>query len=210
MFLESPYREAQRVFTDSYSSVVKKNGDAHALYFVAVWNKIIRADIAKKVHFLEDSPYYEDDAYTMAVYSYIEKFVFVKDAYYVWDCRKRITSGTRTTEQSGKDSYLVVWKQWIVARCNVLVQGNSDPNVSNIYKKCVAVKMLSSFLKNSEQSSLDKLFIAMFKYYVRVCNMDMEKILEGSESDLHDKWLIVKNSPFQEYDGKGEIPKEIE
>lgn len=209
MFLDSPYNEAPTVFTDSYATVMKRNGDAHALYFTAVWNKIIRADVARKVHFLEDSPLYEDDAYTMAVYSYIDKYVFVKNAFYVWDCRKRITVGTRSTNQQGKNSYLVVWKQWITARCNVLTQGNSDQNVANIYKKCVAIKMLSSFLKNPEQSNLDKLFIAMFKYYVRACNMDMEKILQGAEPELHDRWLIVKNSPLHEYDGTGEIPEEI-
>ena len=210
MFLNESYASKPTVFSVQYSEVIKKNGDPDDLYFDAVWNKIIRTKIAKKVHFINESALYEDIAYTMSVYSYLDKMTYVKNAYYQWDCRRRITTGTLSTTKYGDDKYYHVWRAWILARCCVLVQGNPDSLVAKVYQKCVVNKLLTFFLNTPELNKLDKLFIVMMKYYVRVCNLDMEKILDGLEPVLHDKWLIVKNSPLHEYDGAGEIPKEID
>ena len=72
------------------------------IYFVALWNKVMKTDVATKYKFPE-SKYYEDSAYTPLVYSYINKFVFVSDATYIWDKRKRITEGTYSTEYNKID-----------------------------------------------------------------------------------------------------------
>ena len=81
--------------TYSYEDMVKeaKACSKDNIYFVALWNKVVRTDIAKKVKFPEGK-YYEDSAYTAALYTYVDKFVFVAAAIYYWDKRKRLTEGT--------------------------------------------------------------------------------------------------------------------
>ena len=65
------------------------------MYYVAVRNKIVKTDVAKKVQFPTEWPtkviLYEDCAYTAALYSYIDKFALSKDAYYIYDKRKQNT-----------------------------------------------------------------------------------------------------------------------
>ena len=209
MFQDNPYYSKGNVFSATYAEVMKNNGNPDALYFDAVWNKIIRTDIARRVHFVEECATYEDHCYTMAVYSYIDKFIFVKNAFYIWDCRKRITVGTNSTTFGEQIGYYVTWKKWILSRFNVLVQGNLDPNISRIYQKCEVVATLPRFLNESEPTALDKLYIAMMKYYVRVCKLDVEKILADSDEKLYEKWAKVENSGLGEFDGIGEIPVEI-
>ena len=65
------------------------------IYFVAVWNKIIKRSIAKGKYF-DKQNYYEDQAYTRMIYSYCDRFVFCYDAYYLWDKRIQKTKGTQS------------------------------------------------------------------------------------------------------------------
>ena len=71
------------------------------IYFVAVWNKIVKLEVAKQVKFPTDFPndivLYEDSAYTPTLYSYIDKFAICRDSYYIWDKRKQKTIGTAST-----------------------------------------------------------------------------------------------------------------
>ncbi len=86
----------------------KNTFDAKNIYFVAVWNKIIRSDLMKE-HPLPPYNHYEDTAYTRMIYSYIDKFTFSPDAYYIWDKRRRKTTGTASTyyyTNETKDEYL--------------------------------------------------------------------------------------------------------
>ena len=69
------------------------------IYFVAVWNKIVKREVALNVRFPKDN-YFEDSAYTPALYTYVNKFVFVPKALYIWDKRKRTTVGTYSTAYS--------------------------------------------------------------------------------------------------------------
>ena len=79
----------------NYDEVMKNRHKKDNMYYVAVWNKIVKTKIAKKVIFPMDWPtnvvLYEDCAYTASLYSYIDKFVLCKDAYYVYDKRKQNT-----------------------------------------------------------------------------------------------------------------------
>ena len=73
------------------------------IYFVAVWNKIAKADIMK-AHPLPPYNHYEDSAYTRCLYSYVDNFTFCYDAYYVWDKRRRKTTGTASTYNYKNDT----------------------------------------------------------------------------------------------------------
>lgn len=93
------------------------------IYFVALWNKVMKTSIATKYKF-PDNKYYEDSAYTPLIYSYINKFVFVNNAIYIWDKRKRITEGTYSTEYNKidlKESVSAFFDSYVypIDKCNV-------------------------------------------------------------------------------------------
>ena len=90
--------------TYTYDDMIKEkdNNTYDNIYFVALWNKVVKTSIAKLVRF-PDSKYYEDSAYTPTLYSYVDKFVFVSNATYIWDKRKRITKGTYSNEYDKRD-----------------------------------------------------------------------------------------------------------
>jgi len=73
-----------------------RNNTYDNIFFVSVWHKILRTDIARN-HPFPTFNHYEDTAYTMTAYSYANRFAFCKSAYYVWDQRFRKTVGTYTT-----------------------------------------------------------------------------------------------------------------
>ena len=103
--LNIPNPENKRYVTYSYEEMLKnKNArNVYNIYFVAVWNKIIRADIIRK-HKHSKSNHYEDTAFTRMVYSYCNKFTFANYAWHVWDQRRRKTTGSYS-----KDGYQYKW-----------------------------------------------------------------------------------------------------
>jgi hypothetical protein len=88
------------------------------MYYVSSCNKIIKTEIAKKVHFPTDWPtgvvLYEDCAYTATLYSYVDRFSLCKDAYYIYDKRKQTTVGSyyRAYKNGSNDD---IWKAFIYA-----------------------------------------------------------------------------------------------
>lgn len=196
------------VLIKPYKELLKTNGDPNNIYFCATVNKIVRSSIAKKVKFNENSAWYEDDAYTMSLYSYIDKFVFVDNAYYIWDKRRHILSDSKTITYK-KISYYDTWKAWILARGYVLFYGNKQEEVSKIYRNCVMIKLLQKFGNSSPMKPLDKLFAAMIKYYARVGQLPMEDLKNYSDPQYYAKWRTIKYSTIPEYGGYGNIPNEL-
>lgn len=87
----------------SYEDVFNNKGKNTNMYFCAVWDKIVKTSIAKKVKFPEFS-YYEDSAYSPTLFSYCETFYYVPGAVYVWDKRNAGTVGSSTTSYKKVDS----------------------------------------------------------------------------------------------------------
>ena len=108
----------KNVVVYTYDDMIHHIHDSNNMYFVAVWNKIVKTNVARKVWFPTSYPnniiLYEDSAYTPALYSYIDKFVLCKDAYYIWDKRKQKTIGTASTMHKSKSSD-EIWKTFIYA-----------------------------------------------------------------------------------------------
>ena len=108
----------ENIVVYTYDEVINNMHKKDNMYFVAVWNKIIKTEIVKQVKFPTDYPnkvvLYEDSAFTPLIYSYIDKFSFCKDAYYIWDKRKQKTLGTASTMHKSEDSNNV-WKAFIYA-----------------------------------------------------------------------------------------------
>ena len=118
---------------NSFKEIMDSRTSKNNLYFCAVRNKIVKTNVARKIKFDEILRYYEDIGYTTALYSYINKFVFVKDAIYLWDKRKRETEGTLSTSYSSLPSD-VIWKNYVVAYAEPLSIGNQDVEIAKTYK----------------------------------------------------------------------------
>ena len=102
----------------TYEEMMKMRETKENIFFVAVWNKIMKTDVAR----LEKSPTeyagkrfpYEDIAYTWSIYSYIDKFAYCDGAIYTRDKRKRKTEWTISTRENG-ETVRYMWEVWLFA-----------------------------------------------------------------------------------------------
>ena len=94
LYLSMP-KKKERIVTYTFDELIHNKNNKDNMYFVAVWNKIVKTTVARKVQFPTEYPgklvMYEDVAYTPTLYSFIDKFALCKDAYYIWDKRKQKT-----------------------------------------------------------------------------------------------------------------------
>ena len=114
-YLSCSAREENTVVYTFDEMMSKRNTTAN-IFFVAVWNKIVKTDIARLARFPEWYTWpwvlYEDVAYTGSLYSYIDKFAYCRDAIYTRDKRKQQTVGTASTWHKSCDNEYV-WKMFI-------------------------------------------------------------------------------------------------
>jgi len=100
----------------SFEEMMENRNTKANIFFVAVWNKIVKTDVAELAQFPTGYTWpwvlYEDVAYTWSLYSYIDKFVYCRDAIYMWDKRKQQTVGTASTWHKACDNEYV-WKMFI-------------------------------------------------------------------------------------------------
>lgn len=120
----------------TYDELIKNKSNRDNMYYVSSCNKIVKTEIARKVQFPMNWPtkviLYEDCAYTATLYSYIDKFVLCKNAYYIYDKRKQNTVGSYCVmykNESNDD----VWKAFIYAY--------SYP----MYNRCKRTSILSDY-----------------------------------------------------------------
>ena len=102
----------------TFEEMMKMKDTKDNIYFVAVRNKIIKTEIAKKVksptEYAGQRFPYEDISYTWSLYSYIDKFAYCNDAIYIREKRKRQTVWTVSTWDNGESNDFI-WKSWIYA-----------------------------------------------------------------------------------------------
>ena len=115
LYLTCSARE-ERTVVYTFEEMVQNRWTKGNIFWVAVWNKIVKTDIARMAQFPTWYTWpwilYEDVAYTSSLYSYIDKFALCKDAVYTWDKRKQKTVWTASTwHQSCDNEY--VWKMFI-------------------------------------------------------------------------------------------------
>jgi len=100
----------------TFDEMMEKKSTSDNIYFVAVNNKIVRTEVAKKTEFSRDFIWktfvYEDIAYTWSLYSYIDKFSYCADALYTRDKRKRQTVWTVSTWHRWEDNDYT-WRTFI-------------------------------------------------------------------------------------------------
>ncbi len=127
IILDMPWKN-KNIVVYTYDELIHNIGNKDNMYFVAVWNKIVKTEVAKQVRFPTEYPnkivLYEDSAYTPTLYSYVDKFALCKDAYYVWDKRQRKTIGTLSTRHKSEESdnvrksFIYAYSYPIYNRCN--------------------------------------------------------------------------------------------
>ena len=194
------------VTMDSFREVMESRGKKNSIYFVAVWNKIVKTGVARKVRFWDGMPHYEDTAYTAPLYSYINRFVLVKDAYYVWDKRKRKTEGTLSTRKEPRPS-AVVWKIYIFSYAASLFIGNKDKESADVYKFDIIKHLLTKYSQRNFAKPIKNVFRGMVKYLVHVYDLPISRIAD-TDQKLYDAWKEIQQSEAREWDGMGDIPKE--
>ena len=109
------FKQKENVVYD-FDEMMKKKSTNENIYFVAVNNKIVKTETARKTEFSRDfigkTFVYEDIAYTWSLYSYIDRFSYCADAIYTRDKRKRQTEGTVSTWHRDEDNDYT-WKTFI-------------------------------------------------------------------------------------------------
>ena len=150
----------------SQSQLWNNRGSASNMYFVAVWNKIVKREIALKTAFPEIEDYdkfimYEDDAWTPSLYSYIDRFLLVNGAYYCWDKRKQKTTGTASNMHE-KDDALDIWTAYMYA--NSWGIKHHDEKYADIINHVCLERLVNAYIKM--QHSTDPRIPAMMKEFI--------------------------------------------
>lgn len=193
----------EQVSNHTYSEMMANKATHKNIYFVAIWNKIVRLSVARQVRFWDDIPYYEDTAYTSSLYTYIDKFTMVKGAYYIWDKRKQKTVGTATNTYKSMPSALR-WRYYLLTLVAPLFQGNrADSTISDIYSLDILKQLLEDYRKYN-LSHVQDLFNGMVKHYVTTYQVPVEQFASSPDDKLKDlylAWQEIEASDAAPYDG---------
>lgn len=187
--LDMPWK-VEKVLFYTYEQVINNKWNQDNIYFVAVWNKIVKMEVAKNVKFPINYPnnivLYEDDAYTPTLYSFIDKFAICRDAYYIWDKRKQKTIGTASTMhkwESAED----IWKAYIYA-CSYPIYNSSEKH-KELSDYTSFKHLISKYDKFTEDSSLFSYWNQKLKELI-----NDEKLMDNKYI-MEDKHLsdVIKN-----------------
>jgi len=125
------------------------------IFFHSSCNKIMKTEIVKK-HPFPDYNEYEDIAFTMNAYSYIDFFGFVPTAYYVWDQRFRQIMSTLSTRYFEHDSKLNIHKGYCDSSFYCYYHGNPKRKNYLLYH---SIKMIYSYLKDKKIDLSNNIYV---------------------------------------------------
>lgn len=198
------------VTTQTYAQMIdnKNKGNNKNIYFVAIWNKIVRTAVARQVRFLDEIPYYEDTAYTSSLYTYVDRLTMVKGAYYIWDKRKQKTVGTATTTTYKKLPAAWQWHNFILTLLAPLFQGNiTDPEVFKLVSFDLMKKLLETYGKQKTQPTKN-IFSGLLKYYVREYQISLDAFRDSEDEKLqtlYSHWQEIESLDVAESNGWDEL-----
>ena len=193
--LEVPNSDHKRYRSYTYEEMFKEKIACSwdNIYFVAVWNKIAKASIMKE-HPLPPYNHYEDTAYTRCLYSYVDKFTFCFDAYYVWDKRRRKTTGTASTyNYKDNGDWTHFHRVYRDSNFYAIFKGNKDKMDYIIYDTLKetyddAVKNCATD-PNHELYKINKEIVLKVDEMYDILNMDMIK----QNKELYDFYKLMLN-----------------
>lgn len=182
----------ENIVVYTYDEVINNMHKKNNMYFVAVWNKIAKTDIVKQTKFPTQYPnkivLYEDSAYTPLLYSYVDKFVLCKDAYYIWDKRKQKTVGTASTMHK-KESADDIWKSFIYAHSYPIY--NSCKKHKELCDYACFERLIQSYDKFTSDSWLYEYWNKKLKELIKSENLDKNKYIMNND---HLKEVVNKLS----------------
>ena len=172
----------ENIVVYTYDEVINNMHKKNNMYFVAVWNKIAKTDIVKQTKFPTQYPnkivLYEDSAYTPLLYSYVDKFVLCKDAYYIWDKRKQKTVGTASTMHK-KESADDIWKSFIYAHSYPIY--NSCKKHKELCDYACFERLIQSYDKFTSDSWLYEYWNEKLKELIKSENLDKNKYIMNND-----------------------------
>ena len=159
----------EKYFVYSYDEMFenKKNRTQRNIYFSSSCNKIIKASLLKE-HLFPNMRCYEDIAYTRLIYSYIDKFGFAYDSYYVWDQRVRMVVDTISTRVSKSNDTFYYHNFYSMIMKSNIENGNKKRKKQIVYD---CVKDVYDYLKSI---SFDNYYKDIYNFYVdllKECNL---------------------------------------
>lgn len=180
----------EEIVVYSYDEVIRNKHNKDNMYYVAVWNKIVKTEVAKKTQFPTERPntvvLYEDCAYTASLYSYIDKFALSKKAYYIYDKRKQNTVGPYSVMYKNKSND-DIWKAFIYAYSFPIY--NRGEKYWEISDYANFKRLIESYDKFKTPSSLLDYWNEKLKDLI-----NNQKLYENKYimEDVHLKWIIDK------------------
>ena len=102
-----------------------------------------------------------------------------------------------------------IWRYHAVSNIGVLLYGNKDPEIANIYKKEVVKDLINMYhdrLKNT-QCPAQKIYAGIMLYYYYNYQLPFDILDNDNDREKHHTWLQILTSDIQPWDGFGDIPK---
>ena len=147
------------------------------IFFTSVCNKIVKTSLIKKIKF-PIVRVYEDTAYTRTIYSFIDRFGFSYNSYYVWDKRDNKLVDTISSGTTNKNRAFDVHATYNEAVFYALYYGNRNHIEELIYETFEEIYL---YLRNFKNKSLDG---TVFGYYIS----EIKKI-NDKEDVLNNKYV---------------------
>ena len=124
------------------------------IFFHSACNKIMKTELIKE-HPFPNYNEYEDIAFTMNVYSYIDYFGFVPDAYYAWDQRSRQIIPSLSTRYFEKGSRLNVQTGYRNSLFYCCHHGNPERINYLLYH---SIKLACDYIKRAKFDLADNIY----------------------------------------------------
>ena len=173
-----------KVYTYDEMFINKKTPTYENIFFTSPCNKIIKANLVKKIKF-PDLRVYEDTAYTRTIYSYIDRFGFAYNAYYVWDKRDGKITETISSGKTNKDKGLDFYQMFNDAVFYALKYGNMDKKEYLIYD---TIAEIHRYIKGFRNQKIDDPIFAIY--------INELKEIDKKENVLKNKYIKSNNELY--------------
>lgn len=166
----------------TFDEMASKKHTEENIYFCAVWNKIVKTEVARKTRHPIDYAgkifTYEDIAYTWSLYSYIDRFAYCDSAIHTWDKRKRNTVWTVSTRYTNENNDYM-WQTFIFWATFPLYHKSWDHNEWHDYIHFE--KLTESYYKFNTQSPMKTYWDTELKKLIDSQKLYENKLIMGDQ-----------------------------
>lgn len=178
-------KDEYKVYTYEEMFNNKKALSPENIFFTSTCNKMIKASLVKKLLF-PDLRVYEDTAYTRTIYSFIDRFGFAFNAYYVWDKRDGKITETISAGTTNKDKNLDFYQMFNDAVFFAVKHGNMEEKKDYLIYDTVAE--IHRYIKGFRNQKMDDPIFALY--------INELKELDKKENILQNKYIKSNNELY--------------